>query len=206
MHSWHLAHFSNPDYNRPLVWRISIQRPDCFTVFPSEGYLQPGESRVVVFGVRPMASLLAHATQQLDVHREGVDEFWANAYIEETHLPAAPFLIHYHYTTVIPYRRADDEMAHHNRSRPPHRHHLRPFAVDQNTHASTSYSSVKESPWQRFAQPQQPVRTVCISLCVVLVLWLVAFLAWKWEPPCSISYSSTRFDQGDAKLELRISI
>jgi hypothetical protein len=157
MHSWHLVHFSNPDYNRPLVWRISIQRPDCFTVFPSEGYLRPGGSRVVAFGVRPMASLLAHATQQLDVHREGVDEFWANVYTEEAHLPASPFFIHYHYATVIPCRRADDEMAYCNRHRP------RPFAVDRHTHTSTSNSNANGSPWQRFAQPQQPVRTMCLS-------------------------------------------
>lgn len=37
LHSWHLCHFTNPDYERPLVWRVSIMRKDCFTVYPSEG-------------------------------------------------------------------------------------------------------------------------------------------------------------------------
>jgi hypothetical protein len=27
---------------------------------------------------------------------------------------------------------------------------------------------------------------LCISLCIVLVLWLVAFLAWKWENPVEL--------------------
>ena len=27
---------------------------------------------------------------------------------------------------------------------------------------------------------------LCISLCVMLVLWLVAFLAWKWEGPVQL--------------------
>jgi hypothetical protein len=203
LHSWHLVHFTNPDYNRPLVWRISIQRPDCFTVFPSEGYLQPGESRVVVFGVKPLASLLSHATQQLNAHREGVDEFWANVYTEEAHLPPSPFLIHYHYASVIPCRRAEDDNHHthppnnnnngrtttgggghnnhnnnnnaiHNqngRAHPlhPHRHPLQSTNRDQHHHHPSNNNHNNnnhvddETPWQRSAQPQQPVRTMYLS-------------------------------------------
>eukprot|EP00536_Pseudo-nitzschia_multiseries_P009518 jgi/Psemu1/288517/fgenesh1_pg.267_\ len=76
LHSWHLANVCNPNHDRPIVWRISVQRPECFTVFPSEGYLLPGESKVVTFGVTPLGSLMARATQQLNVHREATDEFW----------------------------------------------------------------------------------------------------------------------------------
>ena len=184
MHSWHLVQFTNPDFNRPLVWRISIQRMDCFTVFPSEGYLRPGESKVVVFGVRPFGSLLAHATHQLNVHREGVDEFWANVYTEEAHLPAAPFLIHYHFATVIPCRRAGDDHSHyhpHLHLHNQHHHMANPVVVvpppgqlqqqnnARNPHGlttrtpSASTASMSSSPWQHLAQPQQPVRTMYLS-------------------------------------------
>ena len=151
MHSWHMVHFSNPDYNRPLVWRISIQRPDCFTVYPSEGILRPGESKVIVFGVKTLASLLSHATQQLNAHREGVDEFWGNVYTEEAHLPATPFLIHYHYASVIPCRRAEDD------TNPYH------DLNHQQPHESHRSINDSHSPWQRAAQPQQPVRTMYLS-------------------------------------------
>ena len=136
LHSWHLCHFTNPDYNRSLVWRVSIMRKDCFTVYPSEGHLMPGESQVVTFGVRPLGSLLAHATQQLDAHREGVDPFWANVYTEEAHLPPAPFLIHYHFATE-------------RKERSPN------TALDP--------AHLQSTPWQRSGKPDQPVRIMYLS-------------------------------------------
>jgi len=108
LHSWHLVNICNPDHNRSIGWRISIQRSDCFTVFPSEGYLLPGESNVIVFGVKPLGSLLAHANQQLNVHRESVDKFWRDLICtEEGILPCTPFLVHYHYASSVPCQRAD---------------------------------------------------------------------------------------------------
>jgi hypothetical protein len=162
LHSWHLVQFSNPDYNRPIVWRISIQQPDCFTVYPSEGNLQPGESHVIVFGVKPLASLLAHATQQLNAHREGVNQIWANVYADEAHLPAAPFLIHYHYALVIPCRPAgEDNLLHPPRDH--HHHHRRHATTTISPSATATHPHANDSPWQRAAQPQQPVRTMFLS-------------------------------------------
>ena len=179
-HSWHTVHFTNPDYIRPLVWRVSIQRPDCFTVFPSEGTLQPGESALVVFGVRPLASLLAHSMHQLNAHREGVAEFWASVYTEEAHLPAAPFLIHYHFTSAIPCQPAgrrgsvkfpshsstasnDDGNAIHNRLSQPNTGGFERSLV-------TSHSFSSASPWEqqqkadgRLEPRRQPLRTIYLS-------------------------------------------
>ena len=107
LHSWHLVNICNPDHNRGIKWRISIQRSDCFTVFPSEGYLHPGEQKVIVFGVKPFGSILAHATQQLNVHREGAEKFWRDLVCtEEGSLPSTPFLVHYHYASTIPCQQA----------------------------------------------------------------------------------------------------
>ncbi len=108
LHSWHLANVCNPDYDRPIVWRILIQRSDCFTVFPSEGYLLPGESKVVTFSVKPFGSMLAHASNQVNVHRDGVDEFWRNLHATEARLPCTPFLFQYHYASNAPSNSVDN--------------------------------------------------------------------------------------------------
>jgi hypothetical protein len=159
MHSWHMVQFTNPDYIRPLVWRIAIQRPDCFTVFPSEGFLQPGETTTVTFGVKPLASFMAHAMHQLNAHREGVDEFWASVYTDEAHLPAVPFLIHYHFTGVIPCRPPDDQedtrQRSQRRSRPQeqHRGNAPPANSVSPTHQSFHRGSLVDlSPWQQQQQ------------------------------------------------------
>jgi hypothetical protein len=47
-HSWHIVRFSNPDYVRPIMFRIFVQRPDCFTVFLLKAYLSPVK-RVILF-------------------------------------------------------------------------------------------------------------------------------------------------------------
>jgi hypothetical protein len=109
LHSWHIARFSNPDFDRPLIWKASVQRQDCFTVYPSEGHLLPGRSQTVIFGIKPFGSLLAHATHQLNAHREGVEQFWASVYTEEAHLPMTPFAIHYHFGLVAPCRSPKDQ-------------------------------------------------------------------------------------------------
>jgi hypothetical protein len=38
-HSWHVIQLTNPDFSRPVVFQISIQRPDCFAIHPSEGFV-----------------------------------------------------------------------------------------------------------------------------------------------------------------------
>lgn len=41
-HSWHLIKLTNPDWVRPIIFQFAIQRPECFTCYPSEGWLGPG--------------------------------------------------------------------------------------------------------------------------------------------------------------------
>jgi hypothetical protein len=101
-HSWHVAHFTNPDACRPITFRIFVQRPDCFSVYPSDGYLLPGASCALVFSVRPMGSLLSEAFDALNVHREGVDPFLGHVYTEEAHLPYAPYCVRYMYAPMTP--------------------------------------------------------------------------------------------------------
>ncbi len=156
LHSWHLCHFTNPDYKRPLVWRISIMRKDCFTVYPSEGYLAPGQSQMVVFGVRPLASLLAHATQQLNAHREGVDAFWANVYTEEAHLPPAPFLIHYHFATERRQQGTGIQGQVPQQDATPNDPNNTVGRMDLAT-------NMQSTPWQRSGKPEQPVRIMYLS-------------------------------------------
>eukprot|EP00537_Pseudo-nitzschia_pungens_P012658 CAMPEP_0172391002 /NCGR_PEP_ID=MMETSP1061-20121228/7520_1 /TAXON_ID=37318 /ORGANISM="Pseudo-nitzschia pungens, Strain cf. pungens" /LENGTH=1432 /DNA_ID=CAMNT_0013121523 /DNA_START=196 /DNA_END=4491 /DNA_ORIENTATION=- len=174
LHSWHLANVCNPNHNRPIVWRISVQRPDCFTVFPSEGYLLPGESKVVTFGVTPLGSLMAHATQQLNIHREAADEFWANLYDEESHLPCTPYLFHYHFAPSVPCRPVDnDHLSPFQRyqrqqrqqqeaARPPLQPDPNPMPNSQRLrHPRTSNAC---SPWdQSSGNPAQPIRTFLVA-------------------------------------------
>ena len=101
-HTWHIVRFSNPDYVRPISFRIFVQRPDCFTVFPSEGFLMPGQTCHIVFGVRLLGSLLSEAFEALNVQREEVDPFLADVYAHEAHLPYAPFAIRYVFAPAIP--------------------------------------------------------------------------------------------------------
>ena len=101
-HSWHIVRFSNPDYVRPISFRIFVQRPDCFTVFPAEGFLMPGQTCHIVLGVRLLGSLLSEAFEALNVQREEVDPFLADVYAHEAHLPYAPFAIRYVFAPVVP--------------------------------------------------------------------------------------------------------
>ena len=101
-HTWHIVRFTNPDYVRPITFRIFVQRPDCFTVFPSEGFLKPGQTCHIVLGVRLLGSLLAEAFEALNVQREEVDPFLADVYAHEAHLPYAPFAIRYMFAPVMP--------------------------------------------------------------------------------------------------------
>jgi hypothetical protein len=161
LHSWHVVHFSNPDFNRPLLWKISIQRQDCFTVYPSEGYLKPGATQSVIFGVKPLASLFAHATHQLNAHREGVDEFWANVYTEEAHLPVAPFQIHYQHALVIPCRHPEDDSHHRYHQRSQHMQIHQTQIQEVENRATTNLNLI--SPWQHSSHVHQPLRTMHLS-------------------------------------------
>lgn len=101
-HSWHIVRFTNPDFCKPLTFRIFAQRQECFTAYPSEGFLEPGETCHVIFGVRLLGSLVTEAYEALNVQREAVDPFLADVYAHEAHLPYVPFSIRYMFAPVVP--------------------------------------------------------------------------------------------------------
>ena len=166
LHSWHLANVCNPDYDRPIIWRILIQRSDCFTVFPSEGYLLPGESKVVTFGVKPFGSLLAHATHQLNVHRNGVDEFWDKLHAREARLPCTPFLFQYHYATNAPCHFIDNacpsviQQQRQQQVHPPA--HPNPHSIQESHSSQNQQANTTKAPWRQCSR-SQPICSLALS-------------------------------------------
>eukprot|EP00550_Attheya_septentrionalis_P003026 CAMPEP_0198281926 /NCGR_PEP_ID=MMETSP1449-20131203/1804_1 /TAXON_ID=420275 /ORGANISM="Attheya septentrionalis, Strain CCMP2084" /LENGTH=1574 /DNA_ID=CAMNT_0043977945 /DNA_START=222 /DNA_END=4946 /DNA_ORIENTATION=+ len=101
-HTWHVVQLTNPDFRKPLSFRVYVQRPECFTVYPSEGFLLPGETQHLTFGVTSFGSLISEAFENLNANREEVNQFLADVYTHEAHLPYAPFAIRYMFAPVIP--------------------------------------------------------------------------------------------------------
>ena len=101
-HTWHIIRLTNPDFILPLTFRAYIQCPDAFTVYPSEGYLQPGETIYLTLGVRMKAVMMNEAFERVDVEREEVDAEMARLYATEGHLPFVPFAIRYMYAPPVP--------------------------------------------------------------------------------------------------------
>jgi hypothetical protein len=103
-HSWHVVQLTNSDFFRPIAFQVYIARPDCFTCYPSAGYLEPGESVSCVIGVRPLGSALAYAFEGLNVAREGLEPAWADLYTAQAHLPLAPLSFRYQFVATVPQR------------------------------------------------------------------------------------------------------
>jgi len=101
-HSWHIIRLTNPDFYRPIIYQFAIQRPECFVVYPSEGYIQPGCSTTVTLGVTPFGGALAYAFEGLNVSRDGLEADWSNLYTDQAHLPSAPFLVRYRFAVAPP--------------------------------------------------------------------------------------------------------
>lgn len=101
-HSWHVIELRNPDLYRPILFQVGVQRPECFTVYPSEGLIAAGTSVFVTLGIRPLGSALAYAFEGLDIQRDGLPAEWASLYTELAHLPLAPFLFRYRYALTPP--------------------------------------------------------------------------------------------------------
>jgi hypothetical protein len=155
-HSWHIVRFSNPDYVRPIMFRIFVQRQDCFTVFPSEGLLKPGQTCHIVLGVRLLGSLLSEAFEALNVQREEVDPFLADVYAHEAHLPYAPFAIRYTFAPVVPCIPPSFTSRGGAKS-------AQSLARPSLTHAATSkYKHVGEYLWENVAT-EATVRTLYLS-------------------------------------------
>jgi hypothetical protein len=114
-HSWHVVQLSNPDFSRAIIFQIGVQRPDCFTVYPSEGYIPAGGTVNVTVGVRPLGSALAYAFEALNVQRDGLDLAWADLYTEQAHLPLAPYVVRYRFAAMPPH---SGDANHHPRRRP----------------------------------------------------------------------------------------
>ena len=167
LHSWHLANVCNPDYDRPIVWRILVQRSDCFAVFPSEGYLLPGESKVVTFGVKPLGSILAHAKQQVNIHRDGVEDFWGILYKKEAHLPCTPFLLQYHYASSAPCHFVDNICLSDIRQQQGQAHlseHPNPQSLEHYQFSWRQQARSGDSPWRQCSLNQnQYVRSVSLA-------------------------------------------
>ena len=60
-HTWHIIRLTNPDFIRPITFRAYIQCPDAFTVYPSEGYVRPGETVYVTLGVTMKGCMMNEA-------------------------------------------------------------------------------------------------------------------------------------------------
>jgi hypothetical protein len=116
-HSWHVIQLSNPDFSRAIIFQVGIQRPDCFTVYPSEGYIPAGGTVNVTIGVRPLGSALAYAFEALNVQRDGLDAAWADLYTQEAHVPLAPYVVRYRFAAMPP---SSGDAVHHPRRRPPY--------------------------------------------------------------------------------------
>jgi hypothetical protein len=86
-HSWHVTSFTNPTF-RPILYEIVVQRPDCFAVYPSHGYLAPGTSTSVVFSVHRLASRILQ--QQYADH------------CSSSRLPLEPYLVRYRFAMQPP--------------------------------------------------------------------------------------------------------
>mmetsp|Transcript_8536 Transcript_8536/g.19279 ORF Transcript_8536/g.19279 Transcript_8536/m.19279 type:complete len:1782 (+) Transcript_8536:111-5456(+) len=102
LHTWHVARLSNPDHFRPITFRVYVQRPDCFTVYPSSGYLRPGDSCNITFGIRALGSIITEAYESINAGREEIDTILADIYSREAHLPYAPFAIRYMFAPAPP--------------------------------------------------------------------------------------------------------
>ena len=153
-HTWHVIRLSNPDFIRPLTFRAYIQCPDVFTVYPSKGYLQPGETVYLTLGVRMKGSMRNEAFERVDVEREEVDAEMARLYATEGHLPFVPFAIRYMWATPIPMKPTDYASRPSFNNRPP----FGP-ATQQN---QTLQGSVLDHLWEN-VKSEADVRTIYIS-------------------------------------------
>ena len=101
-HSWHVVRLTNPEFDRPIAFRVFIQKTECYCVTPSEGYLKPGETIHLTLGVRTMGSLMSEAFDSIDCLREENPLFLNDVLSEESLLPQNGFAIRYIFMPFIP--------------------------------------------------------------------------------------------------------
>jgi len=89
-HTWHVIRLTNPDFALPITFRAYVQS-DHFAVYPSEGYLRPGETAHLVLGVRVRGSVTNEEFERFDIDRQRDDVTTATG----THLPLVPFAVRY---------------------------------------------------------------------------------------------------------------
>jgi hypothetical protein len=101
-YSWHIIRLTNPDHVRPLSFRVFCQRSECFTAFPSQGYLRPGETCFITLGVSCLGGVMAKAVDEIDTMRDEVLPFLAEIYQREGDLPRTAFALRYIYAPCVP--------------------------------------------------------------------------------------------------------
>jgi hypothetical protein len=151
-HTWHVIRLTNPEFILPITFRAYIQNPDAFTIYPSEGYLHPGETIYLTLGVRMKASMMNEALERLDVEREEVDPEMARLYATEGHLPFVPFAIRYMYAPPVPVIPPDYRGNNHNNTPP----------FGPMTQLQTNQESVLDHLWEN-VKSEADVRTIYIS-------------------------------------------
>ena len=162
-HSWHVCRLFNPDFYRSVIYQVGVQRPDCFSFYPSEGYIPPGGSMFVTIGIRPLGSALAYAFDALNVQRDGLDVEWAELYTTQAHLPMAPILLRYQFAATHP--AAPDSM-YDPRKRPPR--HVEEEALlrrNGNKDDGTDKESLLDYHWRQPVAPHH-VRSMRLSVHV----------------------------------------
>ena len=101
-YSWHVIRLTNPDHVRPISFRIFCQRSECYTAFPSQGYLQPGETCFITLGVSCLGGLIGKAVDEINTMRDEALPFLAEVYQKEGVLPRTAFALRYIYAPCIP--------------------------------------------------------------------------------------------------------
>ncbi|KAL7554819.1 hypothetical protein ACHAWF_018403, partial [Thalassiosira exigua] len=105
-HTWHVIRLTNPGFVSPIAFRCYVQS-DHFAVYPSEGYLKPGETTHVVLGVRTSGGIANEAFERFDVERRGSDGGGDDDDGEEEeerppHPPLVGFAIRYLFAPPVP--------------------------------------------------------------------------------------------------------
>ena len=96
-HTWHVIRLTNPNFILAITFRAYIQSTENFTIYPSEGYIKPGETTHLVLGVRMKGSLTNEVFEQFDIERDDAHPIMPKG----SHLPLVPFAIRYMFAPAI---------------------------------------------------------------------------------------------------------
>ena len=63
--NWHVVRLTNPDYNKPISWKVLVQRAECFGAYPSCGFLRPGQTVKVWLYIRKFGFVIASTLEKV---------------------------------------------------------------------------------------------------------------------------------------------